>query len=894
MLTDKELKVKYKGEFSRNFDKYYPTETIKALGFARRKCKKCGKSFWSMDERNFCGDSLCSGGYDFIGNTPAKNKIDYIDVWKNFSSLLEKRGYTPVKRYPVAARWRDDIPFVEASVDAFIPSVVNGISDPPANPLTIPQPCLRFNDIDNVGITGAHYSLFVMIGQHAFVEPKKYDVNRYFEDLLVWFLRGMKIGSHELVFHEDTWAGSGNFGPCMEIFSRGLELANQVYMQYAQTGSGFRDLNLKVLDMGLGQERNAWFSAGSSTSYETTFPTVCSKLKKMAGIKVDETVIKKFLSYSGMLNMDEMKNVEKTWKFIADKIGIGVEELKENVLPATAIYAISEHTRALLVAITDGALPSNVGGGYNLRVLLRRIFSFTSSLGYGIDLTSVAEAHAKYLKPVFPELAEGIGSFYEIVEAERMRFEESRSRGRSIVEKNLKKKIGLEKLIEMYESNGITPEMVSEIAMKNGIKVSVPEDFYARISEKHSAKKIQADYYVLDVPDTEILYHGQDKEFIAKVIRTDGEKVFLDRTAFYPTSGGQEHDEGTLNGKHVYDVQKCGNVIIHFVKGHNFKSGQQIDGKIDYKKREQLASHHTAAHIINAAARKILGRHVYQAGSGKTAEKAHLDVTHYKGLATNEVDEIEKEANKIVNKALPISKTVMERGEAEKRFGMNIYQGGAVPGKKLRIVEIKGIDVEACGGTHLDNTSDAGKIIITSTERIQDGIVRINFVSGKRAKNWKNEREKIEKECLKIVGAKKGELAKKSAELFERWKELRKKAEKGVQKKASEIVETLENKFEKNILIEKINGAGMKELQEISRKISMPGKVVILFGISDKTYVFGSSGKKDVDIGKLISRICEKLGGKGGGSAAMGQGVAKKDGVEKVIVELRKELIRNG
>ncbi len=893
MLADKELKKKYKEEFNKKYEKSYPVEKIKNMGFARKSCKKCGKSFWSIKERDVCGDSSCSGGYAFIGNTPAKNKINYINTWKKFSEMMGKKGYTPVKRYPVTARWRDDIPFVEASIDPFIPYAVNGVSNPPANPLTIPQLCLRFNDIDNVGITGAHYSLFVMIGQHAFMEPKKYNMNNYFEDLLDWFLSGLKINPEELVFHEDTWAGSGNFGPCMEIFSRGLELANQVYMQYTQTNNGYKDLNLKVLDMGLGQERNSWFSSGVSTSYESTFPTVCKKLVNITGIKINEDVIKKFLPYSGLLNIDELNDAEKPWAEISKKMEMDLKDLKETVLPAAALYAIGEHIRALLVAITDGALPSNVGGGYNLRVLLRRAFGFSNKLGCNIDLTSIAETHAKYLKPIFPELSEGVESFHEIVETEKNRFGETKKRGRAIVEKNLKDVIDTKKLIEMYESNGITPEMVSDIAKERGISVEIPEDFYARISEKHSAKKSHAEEFI-DVPDTEILYYAPKNEFEAEVIKIDEEKVFLHKTAFYPTSGGQEHDEGVLDGKRVYDVQKSGNAIIHFVKDHNFKPGQIVKGKINWERRTQLASHHTSAHIINAAARKVLGRHIYQAGSGKTADKAHLDVTHYKSLGNEEESRIEKEANKIVKKSIAINKKIMERGDAEKKYGMNIYQGGAVPGKKLRIVEIEGIDIEACGGTHLNNTEEVGKIIITGTERIQDGILRINFVSGNCAEKWITERKRIEKECMNILGAGKGEIARKAEKLFNRWKALKKEIDKKTGQKAGMIVNDLKEKFTKNVLVEKIEGATVKELQEVCKKVSGPEKIIVLFGITDDVHVFGSSGNKKIDIGKVVSEMCKELGGRGGGSSTVAQGACKKTNIDYVIEKKRKELIKNG
>ena len=251
ILTDKEIKKKYFSVFSREPDKYFPT-SMKGLGFSRKTCGKCSRFFWSVAEKNHCGSPECSGGFSFIGSTPAKAKMNYIEVWENFSKILKKQGYTPVKRYPVPARWRDDLYFVEASIDDFMPYVINGVVEPPAKYIIVPQPCLRFGDIDSTGLTGAHYTCFVMIGQLTFQKPENYDFNSYLLHLMKWFTHGLKIPLEEITLHEDVWAGSGNFGNSLEFFSGGLELANQVYMQFRATETGYKDLPLKVLDMGLG------------------------------------------------------------------------------------------------------------------------------------------------------------------------------------------------------------------------------------------------------------------------------------------------------------------------------------------------------------------------------------------------------------------------------------------------------------------------------------------------------------------------------------------------------------------------------------------------------------------------------------------------------------------
>ena len=562
MQTDKQIKKDFKTTASKNPDKYYATSVLKSEGFARKNCTKCGTYYWSVTQDNVCGNPACSGGFKFIGDTPAKNKLDYIGVWEEFSKLFKKWGYTPIKRYPVIARWRDDTDFVQASIYDFQPYVVSGEVEPPANPLVVPQMCLRFNDIDNIGITGAHYSAFVMIGQHAFMKPKDWDQAKFFTDIHNWLKIGLGLENEEIKFHEDAWAGGGNFGPCMEYFSRGLELGNQVYMLFEQTPSGNKELNLKVLDMGMGHERNAWFTQGKSTSYETTFPTVVGKLYSLTGIEVDKELMRKFLPYSSYLNVDEIENVDEIWKLIAKNINADVEYLKKKIIELAALYSIAEHSRALLVALSDGALPSNTGGGYNLRVLLRRALSFIDKYEWPVHLADLCSWHADYLKPLFPELEENLHQVSKILEVEEEKYSATKQKTHAIISKLIKEEIDDKKLLLLYDSYGITPEIVSEEALKLGKKIQTPDNFYARVAELHAkeeqehATKREERLNLENIPETKALYYHDytQNKFRAKILKIIGNNIILDETYFYPTSGGQLHDTGTIAGEKVADV----------------------------------------------------------------------------------------------------------------------------------------------------------------------------------------------------------------------------------------------------------------------------------------------------------------------------------------------------
>ncbi|MFC1769376.1 alanine--tRNA ligase, partial [Nanoarchaeota archaeon] len=239
----------------------------------------------------------------------------------------------------------------------------------------------------------------------------------------------------------------------------------------------------------------------------------------------------------------------------------------------------------------------------------------------------------------------------------------------------------------------------------------------------------------------------------------------------------------------VVNTFKQGGVIIHELdKEHKFPVGEEVGGEIDLDRRTQLAQHHTATHIVNAAARKVLGNHVNQAGAKKDIEKAHLDITHFNNLTDEELKKVEEESNKIVEEKYPVYLSFLAREDAEKRYGMRIYQGGAVPGKELRIVDIPGVDVECCGGTHLHNTSETGKIRLLKSNKISDSIVRITFTSGDASDKEQKVEGGILATAATLLGVKPEQVPSRAEELFTKWK----KAKKAVQKKRDISVEELE------------------------------------------------------------------------------------------------------
>jgi alanyl-tRNA synthetase len=331
--------------------------------------------------------------------------------------------------------------------------------------------------------------------------------------------------------------------------------------------------------------------------------------------------------------------------------------------------------------------------------------------------------------------------------------------------------------------------MVKEVAKKYGKKVKIPDNFYSLVVERHeqgekklaTQKQIHLD--LKNIPETKSLYYYDYTETKneAKVLKIIKNYVILDRSVAYPTSGGQLHDIGMINNQKFKDVFKQGNHIIHVLdEKPKFNEGDLVEVEINKDWRYQLSQHHTSTHIVNAAAREILGSHINQAGAKKTLENSSLDLTHYEQIPFDKLNEIENRANEIVNEKIDLHLDFVPRAEAEKKYGMTIYQGGAVPGKYLRIVEIPGIDVEACGGTHLNNTSEAGRIKIIKSQKISDGVVRLTFTAGKATSEIEEQRIELLEKLTNLLNVSKEKLVGRVKELIEKWKNLNKALQTGM------------------------------------------------------------------------------------------------------------------
>jgi alanyl-tRNA synthetase len=722
----------------------YELELFREKGFSRKKCTLCGKHFWSVGERKTCGEPPCEE-YSFIGDSPTKKSMDLSEMRELYLSFFEKRGHSRIPRYPIIARWRDDIFFTIASISCFQPWVLNGTIDPPANPLVMSQTCVRFNDIDNVGKTGRHLTEFEMMAHHAFNKKGK---EIYFKDRTVGLchelLLSLGIPEDEVQYLEADWAGGGNSGPCFEVIVRGVELATLVFMMYRDTPSGKEKMDMQVVDTGYGLERFVWISQGTANAYEAIFGDVLARLKKETSIHSDEKIIAEYSKLAGMMNIESNADLKVLRKRVAERMKVPVDKIIEAITPLEHLYSVCDHTRSLMFMLSDGGIvPSNVKAGYFARLLARKSLRSMKALGLSMPLSEILGMQVDYFKGDFPELAENKDDLLGLINVEEEKYAKTLVRGRSIVfrldaeaRKDGKDRIDLPSLIDLYDSQGLTPEIVTEFS---SLKVDVPDDFYIKVAAKHEKPQDEEEKAEeLNVPKVAatVLGYYEDayvKEFSARVIKKFDDFIILDKTYFYPEGGGQDTDLGVIGPLEVLDVQKSGSIVIHRVKGDigKVKENDLVSCKVNWGRRLQLMQHHTGTHIINGAARRVLGNHAWQAGAHKSEELGRLDLTHHSAISDEEKNEIERLANEAIKEKRDVKISFLGRDIAEKTHGFRIYQGGAVPGKVLRIVDIAGWDVEACGGMHFRNTSEVGGIRLTDSKRIQDGVVRLEFKAGK-------------------------------------------------------------------------------------------------------------------------------------------------------------------
>ena len=804
-------------------------------GYVRKQCRVTSLWFWTADpDRDTCGDTE-EDEYTFIGapliaGFDQRGKALKDAMREAFLGFFEVENHARIDPYPVLARWRDDIHLTIASIADFQPHVTSGAVDPPANPLTVSQPCIRLTDVDAVGRSGRHLTTFEMMAHHVFNRPED-GLEIYWMETCVELCHRMLtdtfgIDAKEVTYVENPWCGGGNAGAAVEVIVGGLELATLVFMDMEEhpdgdvelKGDTYRTMPLQIIDTGYGLERFCWAAAGTPTIYEAIYPETVAWLKQLSGFEqVTERwpsldldgLLGEMSRLNGIMNIeagvdgDHLVNVFLT-KLEERGVSLTAEQFSSVTEPLANIYAIPDHLHALCNMLGDGLVPSNAKAGYLARMLARRVLRMRDELDIDVSLPDLATHHldVNLGGHLNKQTRDGL---LTILALEEERYAEMLRKGSNVIQTQLKsvpkasETIPDEHLFTMNDSHGLAPDMAITLARNAGwSNVSLRTGFSAEMAERHArmAKEAaaagsptQTGLDLTSYPATAPLFYDAfyQPQFEAEglaCLPANGlgpegstHAVVLNATLFYPEGGGQEGDRGSLaqggDEVSVLDTQKMGDVIVHFTN-QPVESGGAVHGSLDWKRRKQLMDHHTAVHIVGGAARRLLGPHIFQAGSHLTVESGRLDITHYHRLTRQELDLMEDMANAVLSDVRATEKSELNRKDADIIHGFDLYQGGAPKGDSIRILKIADHDIQACGGTHHDEPGQIGSIRIVRSSAVQDGVERLHIVAGEAALAYARSQDALVRESSEVFGVHGDDLPKAAARFFKEWKEQRK------------------------------------------------------------------------------------------------------------------------
>ncbi len=810
---------------------------------------------------------------------------------------------------------------------------------------TTSQKCIRTNDIENVGRTARHHTFFEMLGNFSFgdyfkeqaiayawelstqifqLPPERLVVSVFKEDDQAFAIWRDKIGvpKHRILRmgeEDNFWksGATGPCGPCSEIYydfhpelgdehldleddRRFIEFYNLVFMEYNRDAEGkLTPLASKNIDTGMGLERMAQILQQVPNNYETDliFPII-----KTA---------------ADLADIDYYKVDEKT------KVSLKV---------------VGDHVRSVVHMIADGISATNVGRGYVLRRLIRRVVRHGRLIGIdGNFITQVAETAIKLAEDIYPHTREREITIKTELEREESAFLATLERGEKLladiiaeVVKTKNQQISGKDAFILYDTYGFPLELTQEIAEEVGLTVD-EEGFEVEMEEQR--KRSQAAHETIDLTVQgsidKLAEHIHPTEFlgyteihiVAKVeaVLVEGKlaetatpatpvQIILNKTPFYAESGGQIGDKGYLTGGNllirIEDVQKESGIFVHYgiIERGTLKVGDKVRANVDRACRRRAQANHTATHLLQAALKKVVDDSISQAGSLVAFDRLRFDFNCPRALTPAELHQVEDQINTWIAEAHDTQVSVMALEAAKAQGAIAMF--GEKYSDEVRVIDVPGVSMELCGGTHVKNTAEIGLFKVVSETGISAGVRRIEAVAGPSVLEYLKVRDAVVKELGDRLKAKPEEIPERihnlQAELKATQKELDTVKQELALVKSEALINQAESIGELKILVANLGELDGKALQTAAERLqqklgesavvlgSIPsaGKVSLVAAFSEQVYK-----AKKLPAGKFIGGIAKICGGGGGGRPNLAQAGGRDAGKLGEALETAKKLL---
>ncbi len=834
------------------------------------------------------------------------------EIRKLFLDYFEEKGHQVVPSSPLVPGNDPTLLFTNAGMVQF-KDVFLGDEQRDYVRAASSQRCVRaggkHNDLENVGYTARHHTFFEMLGNFSFGDYFKREAIQFAWELLTERLNIPPERLWITVFEDDDEAAdiwlneigidparfgrlgekdnfwsmgdTGPCGPCSEIFydhgedipggppgspdeggDRYVEIWNLVFMQFNRDASGKQTpLPKPSVDTGMGLERIVAVMQGVHSNYE---------------IDLFANLIRHIAKITGTTDLE-----------------------------ASSLRVIADHIRACAFLIVDGVLPGNEGRGYVLRRIIRRALRHGYELGVeGAFFHRLVAPLADEMGAAYPELHTASGHIDKVLLAEEQRFAETLSHGMGILESALEQGNGRtltgDVVFKLYDTYGFPVDLTADVARARGIDIDRAGFDAAMQAQKDRARAAQkfnvaqGTSLKLDF-DTEFTGYGclQDTGRIVGIVRDDTlvdeiaaggvGALILDRSPFYAQSGGQVGDQGIIRLPdglefRVTDTQKSGAAYLHIgtCEAGTAEVGMEIRAEVDASLRVATVLNHSATHLLHAALRQLLGKHVTQKGSQVGPDKLRFDFSHYEALTSDELVQIEQVVNQQIRANASADTRVMTYDEAVDSGAMALF--GEKYGDSVRVLSIGDFSTELCGGTHVRRAGDIGFFKIVSEAGIASGVRRIEAVTGQIALEQAAESEQLLARLAVLIKGGRVDLEVRLAQLVERNRALEKDNQQLMQRLASGGERDITNEATDigggiKLLVNRLDdGVGPKVLRDaIDRAKDKLGSAIVVFGAAteDGKVRLAAGVTRDltgrIRAGDLVNEVARRVGGKGGG-----------------------------